>query len=137
MSIKNTRHIILIVTLLLSSCCLPPMLDFAGRGCPDNCIFLDTESMTVVYNCNKEKISGIRIFFNDGDPNERRNLACDEYIDQPVHEHGLSFTRDFMRNKSVDIWVSITNTHWREHSVISITPRNIDNKRIKARYFSH
>jgi hypothetical protein len=132
---KCYSYIVLCATVILSSCCLPPMLDFAGRGCPDNCLYLDTKSMTIVYDCRKEKIDGIRVFI---DGPGKQHYACDERLEEPVLEHVLSLSKDSMRNKTISIWVSITNTHWREHSVITVRPGNLDKtKTIKARYFSH
>lgn len=72
--------------------------------------------------------------------NDRKNhsyFAGDEYIDEPVYGHTLSISKDSLQNRTVDIYVSLTNTHWREYSVITVTPKNVDKKRIKARYFSH
>lgn len=107
---KYIVHIIWVAAIVFSSCCLPPLLDVTGRGCPQNCLYLDVESMTVVNECGREKISAIRVFVNNNDRKNRSHFACDEYIDEPVDEHVLSIPNDSLQNRTADIYVSYQYT---------------------------
>jgi hypothetical protein len=132
--IKTSQLSSLLFLLIILAAC-GSNLDISGRGARTSCFYLLTDSMKIKYECDDRKIFSISV---SETINGKDSLYFKTVLDQSVKEYTLPVERSVLENKTIEIGMQITNTHWREAYYIFLKPGDLKEKeRVSSRYFGH
>ena len=114
------------------------MFDISGRGAKIDCLFLDTGTFDIMYECGEKKIESLIIYENKDAKELFGKVIYREKFNAPGKRFGLPFHPDSMMNKFIRVEMHLTDSHHRESYYIDIKPGDLGSgKKICSRYFSH
>jgi hypothetical protein len=83
--------------------------------------------MKLIYNCrSQQKIASLTII--DDSESSWKPIYFKEKPEPAVREYLFPISTDSLRNKTIRILISITESHWREGYTIYVKPEDFSNK---------
>ncbi len=136
MAEKKLFLILLVIPFLFQSC--GSMFDVMGKGAKTQCLSLNTETRTIVCNCEDKQIYSITLYKNK-DEKELFGIKTNHFLLNPT---AISFTlpvqKDSLDTCFFQLEIHLTGTHWRESYYIDTKPGDFSKSQtIYSRYFSH